>query len=79
MIYEIWQSRNNIKYNKIKLNSKTVINKINKHIETILNAHYKKHKIENTLIEFNDLFCISNVIASLQNGELKQLTTLPSH
>ena len=31
------------------MNTKT-ISKINKHIEIILNAHYKKHKIENTLV-----------------------------
>ena len=69
----------NIIYDKITLKTKTIINKIDKHIETILNVHYKKHKIENTLIEFNDLFCIYNAIASLRNGELKLLTTLPSH
>ena len=39
----------------------------------------KKHKIENTLIEFNDLFCIHNATATLQNKKLKLLTTLSSH
>ena len=54
IFYEIWQSRNNIKYDKITLNTKTITNKINKHIEIILNAQFKKHKIENTLTEFNE-------------------------
>ena len=79
IIYEIWQFRNQIKYDKIMLNTKTIIKKINKYIVTILDACYKKHKIENTLIEFNDLFCIHNATATLQNKKLKLLTTLSSH
>ena len=39
ILHEIWQSRNNIKYNSITPSPKT----------TILKAHFKKYEIENTL------------------------------
>lgn len=49
IIFEIWQSRNNLKYDKIQLANQTIIHKINSHLQTILNAHYRKHKVNDTL------------------------------
>ena len=42
--YEIWQSRNKIKCDNIILSHQRIINRIGKEIQTIVNAHYKKHK-----------------------------------
>ena len=64
ILYEIWQSRNNIKYDKITLDTKTIMNKINRHIEIILTAQFKKHRIENTLTEFNESLNHSVLIMS---------------
>ena len=75
IIYEIWQSRNNLKYNKAQLTQQTTINKIISQLTTILNAHYKLHKINDSLNQFQELFCINNAIAKLDNIQLKiQLT-----
>ena len=41
--YQIWESRNNYKYEKINLKQKTIISKINSKIRTIINAHFKIH------------------------------------
>ena len=43
--FEIWQSRNNNKYNKNLIPQHTIINKINTQLQRILQAHYKKHKL----------------------------------
>ena len=48
IIYQIWHSRNKIKYDKIALFHTKMINKINKQVQTIINVHYKRHKMENT-------------------------------
>ena len=71
MVYEIWETRNNLKYDNITLTTKTIISKINKHIETVLNSHFKKHKIGNTLILFEESLCINKAIAQLLDGQLK--------
>ena len=60
----------------ITLTAKTITNK-NKQIEIILNSHFKKHKIENTLTLFEDLFCINKAIAQIQNGQLQILLQPP--
>ena len=67
ILYEIWQSRNNIKYDSITLTPKT----------TILKAHFKKYEIENTLTTFEELFCINKAIAQLQGGQLPMLIPPP--
>ena len=42
ILYEIWQSRNNNKYDKKLLPQQTLINKINAQLKTIILAQYKK-------------------------------------
>ena len=74
MIYEIWESRNNYKYEKINLIQKTIINKINSKIRIILNTHFKIHKINDTLQQFEKTFCINNALAKLQDTKLIILT-----
>ena len=74
MIYEIWESRNNYKYEKINLIQKTIINKINSKIRIILNAHFKIHQINDTLQQFEKTFCMNNALAKLQNTKLIILT-----
>ena len=49
IIYEIWQSRNNLKYDKIQLSQDTIINKINQQIQSIIKTHYKYHQTNDTL------------------------------
>ena len=67
IVYEIWQSRNNMKYDSITLPPKT----------TILKAHFQKYKIENTLTTFEELFCINKAIEQLQDGQLPMLIPPP--
>lgn len=52
ILYEIWQSRSNTKYDKITITTKTIINKINKQIEIII--------IILTFAIFNKLFSINS-------------------
>ena len=52
-----------------------MVNKTNKQTERIFKENFKKRKIEDTLAVSKELFCINNAIATLQNGQLKLLTT----
>ena len=68
--YEIWQSRNNYKYENKLLPQRIIISKINGLLNCILLLHYKKHKVQYTLETFNQQFCINEAIAKLQNKTL---------
>ena len=70
MIIEIWQSRNNHKYDKKLLPQQTIINKINAQLKTIILAHYKKHKLNDTLDIFQNQFCINVALAKIENNLL---------
>ena len=70
-MYEIWISRNTLKYDKIQLTQQTIITKITTQLKNILNAHYKLHKLNDTLIQFQQLFCINNATAKTHNGKLQ--------
>ena len=50
IMFEIWQSRNNNKYDKTLLTQKTITNKIKTQLKNILQTHYKKQKLSDTLI-----------------------------
>ena len=52
IIYEIWESRNNYKYEKIYLTQKRITNKINSQLRNILNVHFKVHKLNDTIQQF---------------------------
>ena len=56
-----------------------MINKISKQIGMILKANFKKHRVQNTLPVFNELFYINNTIATLQNEQLNLLTSPSQH
>ena len=70
IIYEIWTSRNNHKYDKTLTPQDTIINKINAQIRNIIHTHYKYHKLNETLNIFQELFCIKEAIAKLENNLL---------
>ena len=70
IIYEIWESRNNYEYEKINLNQKTIVNKLNSKIRIILKAHFKIHKINEALQQFQYKFCINNAIAKIEKTKL---------
>ena len=71
MLYEIWQSRNNNKYDKKLLPQQTVIiNKINAQLKTIILAHYKKRKLNYTLDIYQYQFCINETLAKIENNLL---------
>ena len=70
MTIEIWQSRNNHKYDKKLLPQQTIINKINAQLKTIIQAHYKKHKLNDTLDIFQNQFCINEALAKIENNLL---------
>ena len=71
IIYEIWQSRNNLKYDKTQLAQLTIIHKIIAQLTTILTTHHKIHKLNDTLNQFQELFSINTAIAKLDNNQLK--------
>ena len=48
IIFEIWQSRNNYKFEHKLLPQQTTINKINAQLNSILLLHYKKHKLQHS-------------------------------
>ena len=70
ILFEIWQSRNNNKYDKKLLSQQTIINKINAQLKTIILVHYKKHKLQDTLDIFRDQFCINEALAKIENNSL---------
>ena len=49
IIYKIWTSRNNHKYDKTLIPQDTIINKINAQIRNIIHTHYKYHTLNKTL------------------------------
>ena len=74
LIYEIRESRNKLKYEKVNLNQSTIVNKINSKIAIILNTHFKVRKINDTVQQFQNSFCINNALAKIENTKLKILT-----
>ena len=70
IIYEIWTSKNNQKYDKTLMPQGTIINKINAQIRNIIHTHYKYHKLNETLNIFQELFCIKQALAKLENNLL---------
>ena len=70
-MYQIWTSRNNIKYDKIQLSQETITTKILTQLRKILTAHYKLHKLNEMLPTFQKLFCINNALAKMHNGKLQ--------
>ena len=70
MTIEIWQSRNNRKYDKKLLPQQTIINKVNAQLKIVILAHYKKHKLNDTLDIFQNQFCINEALAKLENNSL---------
>ena len=73
IIYEIWESRNNNKYDKTLIPQHTIINKINAQLRTIIQTHYKYHKLNKTINIFQEQFCINEAIAKIQNNTLINL------
>ena len=73
IMYEICTCRNNLKNDKTQLPQETIIAKILIQLQNILTAHYKLHKLNETLTLFQQLFCINNAIAKIDNGKLQIL------
>ena len=70
IIYEIWASRNNHKYDKTLIPQDTIINKINAQIRNIIHTHYKYHKLNETLNILQELFSKKQAIVKLENNLL---------
>ena len=71
IICEIWESKNNLKYDKMQLPQDTIPNKINYQLQSIIKTHYKYHKIHDTSDTFTELFCINNALAKLEDNKLR--------
>ena len=71
IMYEIWTSRNNIKYDKIQLSQETIITNILTQLWNIITAHYKLHKLNEMLPTFQQLFCINDALAKIYNCKLQ--------
>ena len=68
-MYEIRLSRNNMtKYDKTQPMQQTIITKIITQLQNILNAHYKLHKLNGTISQFQHIFCINNAKAKIHKG-----------
>ena len=59
ILYEIWETRNNNKYDKKLLLQQTIITKINTQLKRIIKTHYKKHEVNDTVNLFKEIFCIN--------------------
>ena len=68
MTIEMWQSRNNHKYDKTLLPQQTILNKMNAQLKTITLADFKKRKLNNTLDIFQNQFCINEALAKIENN-----------
>ena len=66
-MYEIWISRNNVNFDKLKLTYDKIITKILTQLQNIIQTHYKVHKV-------NGIF--TNGIATINNNKLERLPTL---
>ena len=51
---------------KILITQKIIINKINSQLRSILNVHFKVHKLNDTIQQFQNLFCINNALAKIE-------------
>ena len=67
ILFEIWQSPSNLKYEHKLLPQQTIIDA---QLNNILQIQYKKHKLQDTLDTFRDHFCINEAIAKIQNNTL---------
>ena len=70
MTIEIWQFRNYNECDKKLQLQQTVINKINAKLKTIILAHYKKYKLNDTLDISQNQFCINEALVKLENNLL---------
>ena len=51
----------------------TIINKINAQLRNIIHTNFKYHKLNETLNAFQELFCIKQVMAKIENNLLIML------
>ena len=68
--HQTYYTNYQLKYDNVQLLQNTIINKINSQIKFILNTHYKHHKEQETLDQFEANFCINNAIAELNDNKL---------
>ena len=68
ILFEIWITRNTINTIKLKYH-KTIKIKINTQLQNI-QTHYKYRRINGTLNIFQELFCIKQAIAKIENKTL---------
>ena len=70
ILYEIWTTRNNYKYDKTEIPQDIIRTKINTRIQNIIQIHYKYHKTNGTINIFKELFCINKALAKVENNKL---------
>ena len=71
IMYEIWITRNNLKYVNVHITQNTIITKIITHLHNITTTHYKIHKTNGILFKFQQNFCINDAIATIRNNRLQ--------
>ena len=59
-------------YDQNLLPQHTLISKINAHLQTTVQVHYKKNKLKNTLDQFRKQFSINEAIAKIENNSQKK-------
>ena len=59
-------------YDQNLLPQHTLISKTNAHLQTIVQVHYKKNKLKNTLDQFRKQFSINEAIAKIENNSQKK-------
>ena len=70
ILYEIWTTRNNYKYDKTQIPQDTIRNKINTRIRNIIQIHYKYHKTNGSITILKELFSINNALAKIEKNKL---------
>ena len=71
ILFKIWQTRNNYKYEHKLLRQETIIDKINAQLNNLLQIQYKKHKLQDTLDTSREDFCINETLAKIQSNILR--------
>ena len=70
MKYGISKSRNKNKYDKNLLPQHTIITEINAQLQCIIQSHCKNHKLNDTINQFEAIFCINEALAKIENDSL---------
>ena len=69
ILNEIWKARNLFKHEQKKVPTDNIIQNIKRSLKEII-IHFNKHEKNNTILSFQKIFAIKNVLCTIQNNSL---------